>query len=448
MIDRSKIIPNADANRTSSVPSATPIEAFLATVTKVYTSYDDLNTLNLEDDWIPTYTKNSEFYSNTITNDKRDTSLLGAIRWVSGHPGSQNFPALPFDKNNMTYPIEGETVIVLKLSQIGTPTNDWYYLPFSKTLYPNYRRDLETKRNYEPVSKGNTTSDTGNTGYKETEAVGANVSKSDEEKPLTDQYSINEKIKMLKPYTGDTIITGRSGSSIRLSNGLLTKNYAPSIVIRNKQSDEETNLPIGRLAEENINLDGSSIYMTSDDIRIPFKETTTKERKAFKEYPSDQDWIGNQTYMVSDRIVLSAKSKEFIIFGKSNTGIITDGNFTIDSKNQFLMDAENGIEVTTKNNNQLLMTEDGKIYIGIRQDIKNNIKPAPLNKPEEDIQQMVLGNRLVDVIDKLCQIIIAAKFSNSGGPATIDPGSINKIVKVQETLVKGDLLSNRVFLSK
>jgi hypothetical protein len=72
---------------------------------------------------------------------------------------------------------------------------------------------------------------------------------------------------------------------------------------------------IGELIEEDINKDGTSIYIVSNKVKVPFKEEIKKEKKAFKGYPSSSDFKGDQLFVNSDRIVLSAKAKEFIIFG-------------------------------------------------------------------------------------------------------------------------------------
>ncbi len=119
-------------------------------------------------------------------------------------------------------------------------------------------------------------------------------------------------------------------TNLRIQNDLFLteddKTSSSGIFIRNKQNPELDSKKIGELVEEDINKDGTSIYITSNKIKVPFKEEIKKEKKGFKDYPNSKDLSGDQLFVNSDRIILSAKAKEFIIFGKGNTGVITDGN--------------------------------------------------------------------------------------------------------------------------
>ena len=88
------------------------------------------------------------------------------------------------------------------------------------------------------------------------------------------KYEIKEKVKFLKPREGDTLITGRVGNTIRFSELFLTeddKTSSPSIFIRNKQNPKLDEKLIGELVEEDINEDGTSIYLTSGKVKVPFK---------------------------------------------------------------------------------------------------------------------------------------------------------------------------------
>jgi hypothetical protein len=66
------------------------------------------------------------------------------------------------------------------------------------------------------------------------------------------------------------------------------------------------------LVDEDINKDGTSIYLTSGKIKVPFKETIGKSKTAFSGYPSSGNLTGDQLIVNSDRIILSAKASEFI----------------------------------------------------------------------------------------------------------------------------------------
>lgn len=429
--------------------SSKPIESFLATVRKVYIDYKDLPDLTPDEDYIPIYNSNKNFYVNDTTQSSKNLSWLGAIQWDTNYPIDQKPLAFPFDKNNITYPIEGETIIIIKLYD-NNDTLQWYWLPYSRTMYPNYRQNYSTSESSKTIPKENSKGTSQTSKYREVKTSGTpevdTRNKSDDQN-TKNSYVVNENIKFLKPYKGDTLITGRSGNSIRFTQTFRNQENSPAVIIRNRQKTIEDTQPIGKLIEEDINEDGSSIYLTSFDTIIPFKETTQKEKVAFKEYPTSKTLKGDQLYINSDRVVISSKARELILFGKANSGIITDGNFSIDAKSTFYVDTEDGIEFFSKGDNSLIFTPEnsGRIYIGKklprgRRDIKTP------NNPNAEVQQMVLGNALVDAMNKLCQAIVGAIFTNSGGPAKLDPGTITNIVTIQQSLTQ--ILSNRNFLSK
>jgi hypothetical protein len=299
-------------------PSAS--EIFLAKVTKIYNTEDSFKELDAPSDTTIYYNDNKNF-------SKTDIRFLGAIQFARSDFRSESDYAFPFDKNNLTYPIIGESVFVIKND------NEYFWLPYTVTQYPNYREDYKTANAAEPreiedVAGGDSKQEK----YKGSKSVPNTNGLKSENK--SNKYEVKEKIKFLKPKEGDTILQGRVGNTIRFSEYFLTeddKTSSPSIFIRNKQNGEHNEKSIGTLVEEDINKDGSSIYIVSEKVKVPFKETIQKQKVAFKEYPNSTDFVGDQLFINSDRILLSSKAKEFIIFGKGNTGIITDGNFSVDA---------------------------------------------------------------------------------------------------------------------
>ena len=95
------------------------------------------------------------------------------------------------------------------------------------------------------------------------------------------------------------------------------------------------------------------------------KETIKKEKKGFKEYPTSDKLKGDQLFVNSDRIILSAKASEFIIFGKGNTGVITDGQYSVDAAKDIYLHTDNNVTIHSKGANQIFLnSENGKIYLG------------------------------------------------------------------------------------
>ena len=402
------------------------METFLARVVNVYPT----NT--------PFYDRvkgNISVYNDNTNFTKEDGRLYGAITYTYQNPIVEEDIAFPFDKNNFTFPITGETITILKIE------GETFYLPYSSTPYSNYREKSSLKvsseqidSSLEPAADSKSLTNTKDTG-------GGYAATTTKKKETYGGYNVNEKVKFLNPKNGDTIISGRVGNTIRFSELFLTeddKSSSPGIFIRNKQNAELDSKPIGTLVDEDINKDGTSIYITSNKTKIPFKETTKKQKVAFKDFPSSDKLKGDQLFVNSDRITLSAKAYEFIIFGKGNTGIITDGRFTVDSIGDAHIQSNNDVTLQS-NRNIVLETEGtGNIWLG-------NMKKTN-SEAGDGVQKMVLGGELIKILEDLIDEITGQVYATSCGPT--DTGPVNSPAF---NSIKGRLktiLSARNYLTK
>jgi hypothetical protein len=406
------------------------LEIFLASVVKTYKSESDFLDLEKKDDYIKIYNKNENF--NSV-----DVRFLGAIQFSRNTTKVFENYAFPFDKNNMTFPIQGETVMIIKNS------DEYFWLPYTVTQYPNYREDYKTSAASAETDLPKSENNSKQEDYNKSKYTPN--SKPNERESEKKEYTVKEKIKFLKPREGDTILQGRVGNSIRFSESFLVsdenpKEPSPSIIIRNGQNKELDDKKIGELVDENIDKDGSSIYITSNNVKIPYTHTTiSKSKEAFKDYPSD--FKGNQIFVNSDRILLSTKVAEFIIFGKGNTGIITDGNFSVDAKKDIYLHNEKNITIHSQGSNKIFLNSDsgGTIYLG---------KDKGEGDAGADVQKMVLGGELVQILTDLITVLENQMFLTPSGPTQPGPQPTDKTKLGQ---IKGKLntiLSAKNFLSK
>ena len=390
------------------------MNSFLATVYKVYTSAPDNKNFDSKNELVAKYNGNESFID-------KDIRFLGAIEFrTEKYVYTDDNTAFPFDKNNMTFPIEGETVTIIKIDNIN------YWLPYSNTQYPNFREDVGISE----IAREKTVRNINTAG---------NNYQNNQNNSLS--YKINEKIKFLKPNQGDTILSGRVGNTIRFSEFHLTedgKTSSPGIFIRNKQNPELDSKPIGTLVGEDINKDGTSVYITSNKIKVPFKETIKKQKVAFQKYPNSTDFTGDQLFVNSDRIVLSAKAKEFIIFGKGNTGIITDGKFSVDSIGDSHIHSDNNIVLQTKRNIVLSTDNTGNIWLG--KVVKTN------GKAGQEVQRMVLAGELIALMEEMLDAISKMVFATGVGPTGVGPHNAAIFTSIKKRL--GKIQSSTNFLSK
>ena len=403
------------------------MESFLARVVKVYPTNEKF--FDRVKGGIKVYNDNSNF---TV----EDGRLYGAITYVYQDAILEEDIAFPFDKNNFTFPIKGETVTIINIA------GETFYLPYSNVPYSNYRE----KASMSAISERSANEEVGNsktsTDLKNNKNSGGTYTKNTSTQGNENRggYNVNEKIKFLNPKNGDTIISGRVGNTIRFSDLFLTedeKTSSPGIFIRNKQNPELDSKPIGELIEEDINKDGSSVYITSNKVKVPFKETIKKQKVAFKDFPSSDKLKGDQFYLNSDRVVLSAKASEFIIFGKGNTGVITDGRFTIDADKEIYTHSNKDIILHTNKNIVLNSDASGVVYVG---------KVGKPGAAGADVQRMVLAGELIQImselIDELCNMV----FATPVGPTSAGSHNIMVFKMIKGKLSK--IQSSRNFLSK
>ena len=402
------------------------VQAFYATVDKVFGSKDTMLARNVAADRTAVYNSNKAFAS-------ADGRFYGAItyKFESGIPIDDY--AFPFDKNNITFPIKGETVVILKIE------NNTYWLPYSATPYPNYRRSAIVFDQSKISSTG-------------VEAPS----------PTKGEYKVNEKVKFLKPRQGDTLISGRNGNTIRFSDIFLTddnKTSSPSIFIRTLQNKEQDSKPISTLIDEDINKDGTSIYITSNKVKIPYNITQQNSnlKKAFNEkkaysldekgkkkidYPKDSDLNGNQLYVNSDRILLSARVNEFLVFGQKQVGVFSGGRFSVDAMNDVYVFANKSnviLHCGGKGKQIFLKSDGGEVYLG------KNDKPG---KDGDPVQPMVLGGELVKILSDLIDEINKQWYPTPSGPTPTDAGPLNKpkFIAIKNKLKV--ILAESNFLSK
>jgi len=152
----------------------------------------------------------------------------------------------------------------------------------------------------------------------------------------------------LQLFEGDVVIEGRSGNSVRLSstiNGLtgITKQPTwtsgnpgdPILIIANTKK----NLAPNGFRIEDINVDDSSIYLTSTQ-RIPLKLAGPTTVTNINIGTFTKNLSGKQIIMSSDRIVLNAKEKELALSSKNGISITSKGDIVLESSNKITLNAK------------------------------------------------------------------------------------------------------------
>ena len=246
--------------------------------------------------------------------------------------------ALPLLPNLRQYPVINELVVIFELpsKDIGansTLTTFYYLNPISIWNHPNlnaYPNELATPQ----------VQDSENKSYQQIEAGQVRRSTDEEVKinynsPLVGgSFVPSDTVRSLMSYAGDFILEGRFGNSIRFGSTISgsTTNYTSSIInnnwstagssgepitiIRNGQGEIDIPspipLPVWVPTVENINIDKSSIYLTSNQI-IPLSTTFNSYPAIKNNKPTTiQAFSGSQVLLSSDRLIFNAKNDSII----------------------------------------------------------------------------------------------------------------------------------------
>jgi len=209
-----------------------------------------------------------------------------------------------------------------------------------------------------------------------------------------------KNIHVLKHNEGDIIEQGRSGNSIRFGseNGI---GVNPVLILRNGQREDIDNSQITSVAED-INRDGSSIWLTSNNaLDLNF---SSPNKTSLNNPPTSLD--GKQITLNSDRIILNSKANEII--ASANKDILLTAN------------KEVGI------NSNRTVVNSNNIYLGS-------------NKASEPV---VLGNELLKLLYK---VLVQLAYLTVTTPAGVSspPNNATEFTNIIKELTK--ILSKQNF---
>jgi hypothetical protein len=305
-------------------------------------------------------------------DDEPDYKLLGAIRFRKVYTqqhlsDDQLMVAYPLNLNIVDFPVRGETVFIQKIY-------DKFYYTDRVNQYnnPNNAASLGVSKKFNIIDKikNLVTLDTA-----ETEVV------EDKAKPdevfFGEYFKPNFNIRQLVPNEGDTLIQGRFGNTLRLGS----VDNAPTIKLRagqisdfekfdegNELLDELENKAVNAPLEENINLDGSSMWMTTDET-VRLRPATLEDSNIYPTETAPEEFSGKQIILNSGRLIFNSKEDGILGFSNGPVDFSTLNTFGVSAKqglNLYSPLINIGRENQTKNisleSNQVLISAfDGNI---------------------------------------------------------------------------------------
>ena len=331
----------------------------------------------------------------------------------------------PLNVNNRDFPLVGELVLVHDLS------NKLFYGKRLGLFNSPNQNSVPSVGLSSRVSKTKGNSET----YQESQASGG--SNQNFEKFKYGNYFIsNKKIHPLQKFEGDVTFEGRIGQSLRFGHNAKVEgdnpNESPNILMRVGQlvDAEKNGTDISSLddnylqpIEESINDDGSSIYMTTKQ-EVLLTEATVESPSNFAsvETPPEK-YDGKQIILNSDRIIFNSKLNEIIGSSKKGINFMTEGQFTIDNDKKLILNTQDKVNINALSD------------IVAKTDTKFEVDSPKINLGAGAGEAIPLGDTLIDLIGQICDGIKSLQFVNSGGPASLVPGTDAGIATAKAQLV-------------
>lgn len=335
--------------------------------------------------------------------ETKDTSIVGsAVIRKLNDPSASKTGAKAYKPFNTDegIPLIGETV---ELISLGGKLH-YKRITSSNINAGNAIEDVDIK-NFQATQKPGQPA----TEYSTVSATGtpSGGSGGEDRKTKIGDYFKTTQINPLKLYEGDRIIQSRFGQSIRFSGyNNQDKKYAPTIIIRNRQSDESlSKLKKGSLTEEDVNKDGTTIAITSGVYKLDYQSPLETKPTKFSNFPSELKGY-DQVLLNTERIILSAKTQEMIFFSKGNWGFISDGKMSIDNgKAGADLDFHGDVRLTTNDNSTYILGGKGNIFLNT----------------ESDKEPLVRGETLKGLLEELIDAINNQVFKTPAGPTAVGP---------------------------
>jgi hypothetical protein len=416
---------------TQIATSGAGISFDLALVNNVILDINEIkDTLDIHHTLYPELNKDTDYVDKNTLN-------YGAIRYrllgIGSEINDADLPiAYPLSREDFALPVTDEIVKIYTILGLD------YYERINIENSPNFNTDLRvfiaaSKTTPENSQRGSKLED-----YQESQSSGIS-SQTDSTAGTVETirrgfngkyFKRNMKIHQLSLNEGDKLIQGRFGNSIRFSGYIhsdKTNGIAhPAILIRNGESSENQKKKVFDIVSEDINGDGTSIQITSGPYKSLFTPTIKVVKEANDTYPSSDNLIGDQLVANSGRVIISSKTAETFLFSKKRFSIFTDDNVTIDSENGFKLISQRGnISLRAKGNKNIILevNSGAKVYHG---------------SPTAN-QQAILGNKLVDLISQLIDVMTNVQYQTYMGPTIAS--SILPQYRTQLTTIKTQLKS-------
>ena len=383
--------------------------------------------------------------NHPLFHTKGKWGSIGTIefKYFKSATGGKEY-AKPYFANISTYPLVNEYVLIFTLPNLNSlsskDANSYFYLPSINIFNNPHVNPLPNIRTTnKPISIPTPNQIANGFAIENEPQVNINSVQLNSPSSNNTQKTFIEKDEAsqpLYPYAGDIIHQGRFGNTIRLGStsrpvdqinksrnpwSTTGENGSPIVLISNGQ-----NLKGFKYTNENINVDDSSLYLTSTQ-KINLELSSKAEKTSYSKFPQNLIPTSPKDYKNSPQIIINSGR---LVFNAKNDHII------LGSSKSIHLTSTHSINVDTK---QCIIGATQKINLGSR-------ASSPLVKGD------TLETYLRIILTSLKQIVevIGTDLQYPGGTGTVDMGkgitseSTSKVLKTISDNLQ-DILSTKSF---
>ena len=324
---------------------------------------------------------------------------------VKGNYKSKGF-AKPYFPNISNYPLLEELVYIFSLPSPDIQKNNYrevyYYITPLNIWSSNHHNGIPN------IFENKDIPESQQRDYTQTEAGSVRrVEDGSSDIKLGNTFEERSNIKPLRKYEGDFVLEGRLGNSLRFGSTILLNDNPitpwstgsssgdPIMIFRNGQGDPGS---VGfKPTIENINLDPSSIYLTSTQ-QIPLQAASSNYFSYKDNTPvNPEKYAGKQIILNSGRLIFNTTQDHLLLSSTKSINLNSLSTVNIDAT---------GLVVQTNN-----------IYLGSKS------ADEPLVLGTTAVAQL---KEIVDILKTLLNLCKVA--SNSGGPIASFEGTTDILV--------------------
>lgn len=271
---------------------------------------------------------------------------------------TDNF-ARPLFPNNKIYPLVNEIIYIISLPDPDIQSN------FNKKVYyyfqpVNIWNSVHHNAVPNPLAPPLADNPDISNDYEETEGgYTRKVEDGSTDIPLGNTFQENLEVKNTQPFEGDIIHEGRWGQSIRFGSTVNNskiknpwskdgENGDPITIIKNKQRKDGEDPWIPQV--EDINGDGSSVYLTStQSLPIDVGQNNKKYSSYTSETPTiPEKYNGEQIILNSNRILFNTKNDHLILNSNKTISLNSEKGFNFETPSNCVIKVGTTIELGDK----------------------------------------------------------------------------------------------------